>query len=192
MLNRILQPVNLFYLLLPLAVWLARDNVFFWDTIQLGSHQAHWYYENEFSTFILPEIIDSGHPPFFGMYLAVWWIIFGKNLMISHLAMLPFLLGMVLYLKRIGIYYGNRSSAFFLLCLFFADPVIASQSLLISPDVVLMFFFLMGLWSLLYNKRKILIIATIGLAMISMRGMMVVVMLYLFDVTRPFLKPRKA
>lgn len=183
------QVSHLFYFIIPLVLFWVKDNVFFWDTIQLGSKQAHWYYENQFSQLLLPEIIDSGHPPAFGLYLAALWTIFGKSLFVSHMAMLPFLIGIVLFLERIGSYLGNKQSSFFLLCLFFFDPVIASQSVLISPDIVLMFFFLMGLWCLFFKQRQYLFFAALGLAMISMRGMMVVVLLYVFDVLHPFLNP---
>lgn len=179
----------LFYILPPIAIFLVKDHVFFWDTIQLGSKQAHWYFENNFAQLLLPEAIDSGHPPLFGLYLAAIWTLFGKSLWVSHFAMLPFLIGIVAFLERIGAYLGNKKAAFFLLCLFFADPVIASQSLLISPDVLLIFFFLMALWCLFFNQRQYLFFACIGLALISMRGMMVVVLVYLFDVLHPFLNP---
>lgn len=190
--KQLFQPANFFLLLLPLAVFRVSDHVFFWDTIQLGSKQAHWFYETQFTNLILPEMIDSGHPPLFGLYLAACWTLFGKSLLVSHLAMIPFLIGIVLFLQRIGNYLGNGGTTFFLLCLFFADPVILSQSLLISPDIVLMFFFLMALWSLFYNQRLYLYFAAVGLAMISMRGMMVVLMLYIFDLIRPFLKSDKS
>src|SRR4051794_38753575 len=90
---KILWPFLCFYILLTFFVL---HNSFFWDTIQLGSKQAHWFYDHNFKFFFLPEIIDSGHPPSFGIYLAICWKLFGKSLPVSHLAMLPFLLGIVI------------------------------------------------------------------------------------------------
>lgn len=66
---------------------------FFWDTVQLGSKHAHYFYENNFKSLTLPNDIDSGHIPALGLYLAIVWKIFGKSLAISHIAMLPFVLG---------------------------------------------------------------------------------------------------
>jgi len=164
-----------------LATWLVRDHVFFWDTVQLGSKHAHWYYENDFHTLLLPEQFDSGHPPVFGMYLAVLWQWFGKSLPVSHFAMLPFLFGIIFFLWKIGAKLTNRKFAPFLLLLAFADPVLAAQSLLASPDVALVCFFLMGVWGIFTRQNGWKVLAALGLAMISMRGMMTVVVLFLFD-----------
>ncbi|HXA01125.1 MAG TPA: hypothetical protein VNW99_04000, partial [Cytophagaceae bacterium] len=87
------SPFLFFYLSLTFFV---SGNSFFWDTIQLGSSQAHWFYDNDFQYFFLPGNIDSGHPPLFGFYLAILWKFFGRTLEVSHFAMLPFLFGIVI------------------------------------------------------------------------------------------------
>ncbi len=170
-----------FWLIAFVATWLVRDHVFFWDTVQLGSKHAHWYDDHGFRSLLLPEEFDSGHPPTFGIYLALLWQWFGKSLMVSHLAMLPFLLGIVFFLWKIGTHLTERRFAPFLLLLAFADPTLAAQALLVSPDVVLVCFFLMGLYGVLTQHNTLKVLAALGLAMISMRGMMVVVVLFLFD-----------
>ena len=63
----------------------------------------------------------------------------------------------------------------------FADPVLAAQSLLVSPDVALVCFFLMGVWGVFTRQNGWKVLAALGLAMVSMRGMMTVVVLFLFD-----------
>lgn len=174
----------LFVGLYGLVLFLVKDHVFFWDTIQLGSKHAHWYFENDFRHFLLPPEIDSGHPPFFGMYLALLWKIFGKSLLVSHFAMFPFLAGIVVLIFRIGERLAEKRYTPLLMLLIGADPVFAGQSILISPDIVLAFFFLLGAWSILAGKSSLKVIAGIGLAMISTRGMMVAFALFLFDVAR--------
>ncbi|MEQ8562303.1 MAG: hypothetical protein RID18_12400, partial [Cytophagales bacterium] len=57
--------------------------------------QAYHFFENGLDKTLLPDNIDSGHIPAFGFYLAIWWKILGKTLWVSHLAILPFLLGIV-------------------------------------------------------------------------------------------------
>ena len=84
-----------FFAVVAWATWVVRGHFFFWDTVQLASQHAQFFLENGFSTFLLPDEMDSGHPPTFGFYLALVWRVFGKTLSISHLAMLPFLLGIV-------------------------------------------------------------------------------------------------
>ncbi|MEK7253678.1 MAG: hypothetical protein AAB316_02970, partial [Bacteroidota bacterium] len=100
-----------FYFTALLATYLVRNHPFFWDTIQLASKHAHFFYDTDFQSLILPENIDSGHPPAFGMYLALVWKIFGKTLTVSHFAMLPFLWGIVFFILKIGERLGGKENA---------------------------------------------------------------------------------
>ncbi|MCP3930599.1 MAG: glycosyltransferase family 39 protein [Bacteroidetes bacterium] len=171
---------------------LVKDHVFFWDTIQLGSKHAHWYFENNFRYIFLPPEIDSGHPPVFGLYLACWWKLLGKTLWVSHVAMLPFLIANVyLFYKVAGWFVGKRPFIFILLLLMTIDPTLAAQSILVSPDVILVTFFLWGLLSVCKNNPIGIGMAVIGLGMISMRGMMVGVFLYVFQLLNLFLFEKK-
>ncbi len=171
------------YTFLAFAVtFLVRNNLFFWDTVQLASKHGHFFYETNFSSLILPEEIDSGHIPAFGMYMAFCWKLFGKSLAVSHFSILPFLLGIGFYLLKIGRFLVGEKHAPWLLLLCFADPVLAGQSVLVSPDVVLICFFLMGLYAILVDKKDwLLLLATVGLGLTSMRGMMVAVGLFVFS-----------
>ena len=170
--------LNLLALCLLLAVG---DHIFFWDTIQLGSKHAHWYFENDFQYFLLPDEIDSGHPPAFGMYLAIIWKLFGKSLMVSHLAMFPFLSLLMFGLIKLSKHYGGEQLWWALPLIALVDPVMIGQLTLISPDVVLMSCFLLGWYAILFEKPWLKVLAAIFLAIISTRGMMVVVVLFLFE-----------
>ncbi len=162
------------------AIGLCSGYPFFWDTIQLGSKHAHWYYETGFRELLLPEKIDSGHPPAFGLYLALAWTIFGKSLAVSHWAMLPFVWGILWLLFPIGRYFAPRLGWLFPL-LALANPMLLTQMLLISPDLVLVFGFLLGLYGVMYGRASAKAAGALVLAAISTRGMMVVVALFLFD-----------
>ncbi|MBK8112814.1 MAG: hypothetical protein IPK46_22180 [Saprospiraceae bacterium] len=73
-----------FWILVYLVlVLLSLDHIFFWDTVQLASKQAHHFYEGSMFDFLLPDDIDSGHLPFMGWMLAWAWKILGKTLWIS-------------------------------------------------------------------------------------------------------------
>lgn len=172
----------LFGLIAFVIVWFNRNHFFFWDTIQLTSMHAHWFYEGHFSTFFLPTNMDSGHPPFWGMYHAGMWMIFGKSLTVSHLSMSPFIFGSLFFAKKIGedLDYTQHGWLFGLFLL--ADPVFLTQASLVSPDVALSCFFLMTLYGILRNpvSRWAAVLGAIGLAMISMRGMMTLAGLGLF------------
>ena len=167
---KIIFPFFLLYILLTLLV---SRNIFFWDTIQLGAKHATFFFDTDFSQAFLPDEFDSGHIPAFGMYLALSWKLFGKSLFVSHLAMLPFLLGIV---YQVFILLKKFIPGKYLLpamVIFLVDPTLLSQSILVSPDIPLVFFFLLALNAVLENKRWIVLIASIGLVLVSMRGMMV-------------------
>ncbi len=88
---------------ITIAVWLRScRHPFFWDTIQLASRQAQWYYDQHFKYLLLPDVIDSGHPSGFGMYLALCWQWLGQSLLVSHLAILPFVVLILLGLFRLS------------------------------------------------------------------------------------------
>lgn len=175
------NPTPFFPLSLLLAgvlTWLAQDHVFFWDTVQLGAKHAFWYYENNFAAFLLPVELDSGHPPFFGMLLALAWKINGEpNLALSHWIMFPFLAGILYQLSTIT---RPLFPAPYLPLLIFLDPVLLSQATLVTPDIPLVFFFLVGVNAAFNRREGWLAVAVVGLAMISMRGMMTAAGLYLY------------
>ena len=175
----------LFAIVAFVIVWLNRNHFFFWDTVQLTSMHAHWFYEQDFSSFFLPQKYDSGHPPFWGLYHAFLWKIFGKSLITSHLAMWPFLFGSLLFAGKIGaLLVKNKYAPLFFGLFLLADPVFLTQSTLVSPDIALICFFLMVLYGVLKKPATHInwpiIIGAIGLSMISLRGMMTLAGLGLF------------
>ncbi len=174
--------IYVFYLSALILTFLVRNNAFFWDTVQLGSIHGQYYFDNNFSSFFLPENIDSGHPPTFGIYIAFIWKIFGKSLVTSHFAVLPFLLGIIFYLEKLGKYFFQNSIfTFAFVLLLLLDPCLAGQAVLVTPDVVVAFFFLMSLHGIFNHKRKLLAIGIIGLCLISMRGIMVAATIFSLD-----------
>lgn len=175
-----------FFAFVAWVTWAVRGHFFFWDTVQLASQHADFFYQNNFSTFLLPDEMDSGHPPTFGFYLAIIWRIMGKSLENSHLSMLPFLFGIVWQSWRVGEKLLGEGWAYLFLLLIFVNPVVVSQSVLISPDVVLIFFFLLALNAIFSEKKILLSFAILGLATVSMRGMMVVAALFIFQLLATF------
>ncbi len=170
------------FLACPVALlWTVQQDPFFWDTVQLASRHAHHFYENGLRWTVLPPVIDSGHPPLFGLYLAAVWTLFGKTLPVSHWAMLPFLWAIVLVLYRLGQRLGGDQWAFWLLPLVLLDPVLAGQMTLVSPDVALACFFLLAVEATLGQKRWLLAFAVLGLCAISMRGMMISGVLFVWQ-----------
>lgn len=170
-----------FYLIF-IILWSATVRYpFFWDTVQLASKHAHFFYETGFHSIILPNEIDSGHIPTLGIYLALIWKITGKSLIISHLAMLPFVMGIVYQSLLLVRRFFSSDWYYYALLIILLDATLLAQCTLVSSDVMVMFFFLMALNNLLSGKRSWYSLALAGLTLSSMRGMMCVAGLFLSE-----------
>jgi hypothetical protein len=172
---------SLFSIISLIFILLCSGNIFFWDTVQLGSRHAYFYYENNLKLAFLPNHIDSGHIPTFGYLLALLWTVFGKTLLVSHLYIYPFVVGIIWQLIQILKKYISSKYIFWSILLLFADTTFLSQISLVSPDIPLLFFFLLAINSILKNNRILLSTAIASLFLISMRGMILSVPLFLFD-----------
>ena len=181
-----LKDKNYVFIVLCLATiltlfFLTLQNSFFWDTTQLGSKHANFFLKNHFSSLILPNQIDSGHIPAFGFYIGLMWKVFGRTLFVSHMAMLPFVIGIVWQLYRLMKEYVDWSALGVVVFIILLDPSLLSQMVLVSPDVALVFFFLWG-WNSVVNNRKWAIgLSVLFLFLTSMRGMMVAFCLLFID-----------
>ena len=174
-------PINgvllVFILLMLLLWWWSLDFPFFWDNVLLSSLFADWFYDNGMNAFILGSEIDCGHPPFFGWYLAAWWNALGKTLWVSHLAMLPFLVGIGSFLFFILKYFVRESEKFISLLLLL-EPTFLAQCTMVSNDVVQLFGFLMAWCAILYRKWIWVIPATLVMTVVSIRGAVMVFALF--------------
>ncbi|PKP51342.1 MAG: hypothetical protein CVT95_01135, partial [Bacteroidetes bacterium HGW-Bacteroidetes-12] len=176
---KILLPFFLFFIAL---IFFVSNNFFFWDTINLVSAPAHFFYKSNFTSLILPTEIDTGHIPTLGYYIALVWKVFGKNLVVSHLAMLPFVLGIVFQVFLLVKHFvSSPNFLVWAMMLILSDATLLSQMVLISPDIVLLFFFLLGLNAIISQKRNFLLLALFGLFLISMRGIVAAFALFLID-----------
>lgn len=165
-----------------LALQLANlNNTFFWDTTQLASDHATFYYTTGFSELLLPQSIDSGHIPAFGMYIALLWKIFGRTLVVSHLAMVPFAVLAIWQLYKLCLRFIPKPYSGLATLLIVLDPTLLSQFTLVSPDVPLVAFFMLATNSVLDNKKYWIAASALLLFLTSMRGMMAVVCLGLLD-----------
>jgi hypothetical protein len=171
-----------FYLIFIILFLATISFPFFWDTIQLASKHAHFFYESDFRSIILPNEIDSGHIPSLGIYLALIWKIAGKSIVVSHLAMMPFVLGIVFQSSLLIRRLFTREWQNYVLAIILADATLLAQCTLVSPDVFLIFFFLMAINNLLIKKQFLYAVALMGLTLSSMRGMMCVAGLFVAEI----------
>lgn len=135
-----------FVLLIPYFYTISYP--FYWDTIQLGSKHASFFVDH-LDTLFLPTDIDSGHMPIFGYLLGLWWWIFGKSLISSHLFMLPMLLSILFYSYKLSYFLIKEKAIWLWLCLMI-EPAFITQTTLVSPDVMLM----LGFYILIYGILK--------------------------------------
>ncbi len=181
---KLLLKWKLLFFLVPFVILfvLTAHNALFWDTVQFGGEHPNWYYYHHFRYFLLPDYIDSGHPPAFGMYLALVWLLFGKSLFITHLALLPFVLMIVLQAVRLGDYLFPTRKLASLGCtaLILSECVLLTQCTLVSPDIMVMAFFLFAFNAILRRTKWQLVIGIMVLGMMSMRAMMCGLALYVF------------
>jgi hypothetical protein len=167
------------FLLLPLVLCLlSLHNPFFWDAVYY-SKTANHFLESHFSSLILPAQDDAGHPPFFALYLAICWKLFGRSLVVSHLAILPFAIGIFWQLARLIMHYFKVNYHELCLMLLAFEPSLMAQSTMVSNDIIIVFFYLLGLNSILKGGRALMFISLTGMACMSIRGMIACPALFL-------------
>lgn len=127
--------------------------------------------------------MDSGHPPLFGFLVAATWKIFGKNLIVSHFMMIPFLILNLLLALKIGEYFTPNQPWMFLLFMFVC-PFYLGHSILVSPDVLLVSGFLLCLYAIIESKQLLAYLGAALLCLISMRGCMMGLAFLLFILIR--------
>ena len=164
-----------------IMTWHVSSHIFFWDTVQLGAKHGIHFYETRFAEILLPDTFDSGHVPIFGMYLALMWIFFRKSLFVSHFVMLHFLIGIIFQAYFLIKRFVPDHDVPYALVLFLIQPTLLGQSVLVSPDIPLVFFFLLALNGVLCNRRVLLLLGIVGLFLISMRGAMLSFGILLLD-----------
>lgn len=76
------------------------DNCFFWDNVAGYSMPASYLLEHGLFSFVYPVNYVS-EPPLAHMYLAVLWTLLGKNLLVAHLSVTLFSVGVIWQVWRL-------------------------------------------------------------------------------------------
>lgn len=176
----LIPAVFTFYLIVNIVSW---QFPFFWDTL-LVSTVTSWYYSNGWHGGIVPLNMDAGHPPLFQGYLLLWWKAAGRSLAFSHLAMLPILWTAVYqFIQIAGKLYSNRGLVISAAILFCLETTVLAQSTMVSPDLILLCFFLLGLRYLLEGRNLPVALAAMILCLTNIRGTVLVAALVLIEWT---------
>ena len=172
-----------YYLFYTVIIVLVSNSPFFWDKDVIISKRAFWFIENNFSL-NLPNSYDNGYAPLLSLVLASLWKIFGKSLLIGHLLMLPFALGLIYQFYRFLNYFSdNKRFINLTMILLLVDTTLLSQIVVVSSDLLLVFFFFLSLNAILYNKRNWLYISLLFLSLSHMRGVMACLIIFIFELS---------
>jgi hypothetical protein len=172
---------------------LSYDFGMFWDNVLFASKMGNEIYNNDLFDFTIPDRFDPGHPPFLGAYLAFFWKIFGRSLWISHLAMLPFIIGSIYQFQRFISYYIENIILIPLgLLLILSDPTLSASFVLVNPETIIIFFFFLAVNGILYQEKKWQFIGLLFLSIITFRSMMLFAGLFLFEILNNYILNKKS
>ncbi len=144
---------------------------FFWDTL-LTSTITQYFFDNGLHTCIAPPRWDVGHPPLFYLYLTGVYHLFGKTLLTAHAALLPFtIMGMFSFLLLLKHFSFSVKQQWIGLLLLVSVPAVITQNLLVSYDAVLLSLYLLALVSILTDKKLFLVLSSIIIVGVSIRGL---------------------
>ncbi len=165
-------PILFFSFLLSLLYTLiVVKHGFFYDTITQVSIPANYFYNHNLVFTLLPDNLATGHSPFVGYYLAVVWAVFGKSLLISHIAFIPFIWGFIFYSIRLS---QQLSGSYWLglvggLALFI-EPIILGQGSALSFDIIQAMFIVTAIYAFLNSQKLLIFISLLFLSLINMRS----------------------
>ena len=147
------------------------ENCFFWDNTAGYSMPASYLLENGFLSFVYPAQYVA-EPPLAHLYQALLWSLFGKSLLVAHLSITVFSLGVIWQVYRLCERLETKYTPYIFL-LVLLEPALSTQLILISPDVITCFFALLSVNLLLENKRSWLALSVLCLGLVSIRGFVV-------------------
>lgn len=166
---------------------------FFWDAVS-KSVRATWFYTNNFSQFVLPIDLNSGHPPFWPILLALWWKLFGVSLIASRFLLL--IINILVGFQIIKLFRNilPKQQHSLLLFIVFLEPTLLAQTTILNNDMLLLLFTLIALNCIAYsnNKNEILLtIALTGILFSNLRGMLLFLCLLTIHLLVIFYKLKK-
>ncbi len=111
--------------------YIFRNDIFMWDNITTCAATSSYFFYNGWHIFSMGNFLDIGHPPTMSLYYATVWKLFGRNLIVSHFAQMPFLWLLLQQLFLIGdkLFSGAKKIVFIAasFILVFADTTFLSQ-----------------------------------------------------------------
>jgi len=178
------KPGGVFLLFAIAAVFINFFSInipFFWDNVSISEYIC-FYNDNSFNSFIPPAITDFGAPTLNAFYLAVMCSIFGKSLVVCHLAIIPFVLGILWEIKNISAKFIKPEFLGFVYLIVLFDPAFSTQIVLMSYDIFLLYFSLLAVRTLLEEKHLKYSISLLFLSTLSFRALFFIFSLVIIHV----------
>ena len=160
---------------------LFRDLPFFWDAIS-KARRAQWIYDNNFQTLIVPNGMNSGHPPLWITLLALSWSLFGKTLLASRLLLLVVGIGVIFQLLKLCRLSFIRSIPTVCALFIFLDPTITAQFTNLNNDLLLLFFTLLSLNAVIKQQNIWLVLGLLGVLMTNLRGIYIFIAILIIQI----------
>ena len=174
------KDIILFSLVFSILIVLTGNIPFFWTMGYFGS-LATRFYESNFTQLIFN--IDNGAPPLYGIYIAFLWKVFGKSLMVFHLAALPFIIGILIQLKKLTKALFPEINTYVLFFLLLFEPTFITICSLGGYDLCITFFFFYAMNVIYFHKKNFFFLLSILIiTFLNLRGFTIVFGIFLFDV----------
>jgi hypothetical protein len=165
----------------------------FWDNVLFASKLGNVLFENSIFNWNIPQEFDPGHPPFLGFLLAVFWKILGHKIWVGHLLILFFNVGFFYQLHKFISYFINGFKLQFLaFILIIIDPTLSASFVLVNPEIIILFLFLLTINSILFKNNLLKFIGLFFLSIVSYRSMMVFGGIFLYEIIYKVLLEKKS
>ena len=177
---------------------LTANNCYIGDNIQQISKEAHWFYQTNFSSLLMPaqdsgsQIVATGyHPPLMGFMTAILWKVFGYQLWVSHVFALIWALILIFNVwKLINLFIPEKFAVWAFLVVML-EPTILTQFSIASPDFILFTAFIVSLRAVFEKKSWLLVVGLFFLCGINMRGIFVGAILFISHCYFVYLQDKK-
>ena len=172
-----LAPIKIFIIVIFFFIiefLFLKETPFFWDAVS-KSVRAKWFYDTNFSQFVLPLDLNSGHPPLWPMLLAGWWKIFGMTLISSRFLLL--IINILVGYQLIILFKNNisKNQSWVFIFILFLEPTLLAQNTILNNDMLMLLFTLLTYNIIAYSKEKkefLLTLALTGILFSNLRGML--------------------
>ena len=103
-----------------------------------------------------------------------------------------FIVGIIFQLQKLlQVYVKNTKTRYFGLLLILADPTMLASFVLVNPETIIIFFFLLAVNGILYHQKKWKFLGLLFLSIITFRSMMLFAGIFLFQMLQSLIIHRK-